>query len=86
MRVRVLFFGRLKDLAGAASMGQGPWSIELPKNASLRDLLAIYQEKIPALKELIASLALAVNGRYADPDTKLNPDDEVALLPPVSGG
>ncbi len=86
MRVRVLFFGRLKDLISAASAGEPSESIELPEDASLRDLLSIYQERIPGLKESMSSLAFAVNGEYAGPDTKLKPDDEVALLPPVSGG
>lgn len=86
MRIRVLFFGRLKDLVTAASIGTPPESIELPENASLRDLLAVYQERIPGLRELMSSLAFAVNGQYSGPDTRLNPGDEVALLPPVSGG
>ncbi len=45
-----------------------------------------YESQMPRLKESLPSLALAVNQQYAGPDTKLKPDDEVALLPPVSGG
>jgi molybdopterin synthase catalytic subunit len=81
MRVRVLFFGILKDVVGKALD-----AIELPDGASVRDLLARYESQFPKLKELVASLAVAVNQQYAGPDTKLKPDDEVALLPPVSGG
>jgi len=81
MRVRVLFFGMLKDVLGGPAD-----SIDLPDDASVRDLVAHYASKTPLLKEHLPSLALAVNQQYASPDTKLNPDDEVALLPPVSGG
>jgi molybdopterin synthase catalytic subunit len=81
MRVRVLFFGVLKEMAGKSVD-----SIDLPEQASLRDLLAHYQSKIPRLEESLASVALAVNQQYARPDTVLRADDEVALLPPVSGG
>jgi molybdopterin converting factor subunit 1 len=81
MRVRVLFFGILKDLAGKSS----DW-LDLPDGALVRDVLAAYQSRIPQLKESLSSLALAVNQQYAGPDAKLKPDDEVALLPPVSGG
>jgi molybdopterin converting factor subunit 1 len=81
MRVRVLFFGVLKDLAGRSS----DW-LDLPDGASVRDLLATYESRVPRLKESLPSLALAVNQQYAGPETKLEPGDEVALLPPVSGG
>jgi MoaE-MoaD fusion protein len=81
MRVRVLFFGMLKDLTGMASE-----ALELPAGASVRDVLAHYEAQYPRLKQVSSSLALAVNQQYASPETKLKPDDELALLPPVSGG
>jgi MoaE-MoaD fusion protein len=81
MRVRVLFFGRLKDLAGKSSD-----VLELADGASVRDLLEHYAAQAPRLKESLPSLAVAVNQEYSGPETLLKPDDEVALLPPVSGG
>jgi molybdopterin synthase catalytic subunit len=81
MRVRVLFFGMLKDLAGKSSD-----LLELPESARVADVLAYYQERIPRFKDSLPSLAVAVNQQYASPQTKLKADDEVALLPPVSGG
>jgi molybdopterin synthase catalytic subunit len=81
MRVRILFFGVLKDLAGKSS----DW-IELRENASVGDVLAHYVSLDPRLKESLPSIAVAVNQQYAGAETKLKPDDEVALLPPVSGG
>ncbi len=81
MRVRVLFFGVLKELAGKPSD-----VLDLRAEASVRDVLAHYESVVPRLKQLLPSLALAVNQQYAGPDTKLNEGDEVALLPAVSGG
>lgn len=81
MRVRVLFFGILKEM-----VGKSVDLIDLPEGSSVRDALACYESQIPRLKESLSSLALAVNQQYAGPDTKLSADDEVALLPPVSGG
>jgi molybdopterin converting factor subunit 1 len=81
MRVRVLFFGVLRELAGKASD-----EIELPDGATVRRIMEQYADQIPGLKDALPSIALAVNQQYAGPDTVLRPNDEVALLPPVSGG
>jgi molybdopterin converting factor subunit 1 len=81
MQVRVLFFGLLKDLAGRPSD-----SLSLPDNATLADVLLHYESRIPSLKDWSGSLAMSINQQYADPETRLKPGDEVALLPPVSGG
>lgn len=81
MQVRVLFFGQLRDLAGRHSD-----SLALPEGATLGDLLAHYEQGIPRLKEFLPSLALSLNQEYASLDAILRDRDEVALLPPVSGG
>jgi MoaE-MoaD fusion protein len=49
-------------------------------------VLAHYGSQSPRLKESLAALAVAVNQEYAGPETVLKSNDEVALLPPVSGG
>jgi len=81
MRVRVLFFGVLKEM-----IGKSVDLIDLADGASLRDVLALYESQNPSLKESLPSLAMAVNQEYSGPDTKLRENDEIALLPPVSGG
>ena len=81
MQVRVLFFGVLKDL-----VGQAEDSLSLPERAILRDVLSYYEARIPELKALSSSIAMSINQQYAPPESKLEPQDEVALLPPVSGG
>ncbi len=81
MRIRVLFFGMLKDLAGRANE-----TLDLPETATLGDVLSHYEERVPRLRDLMTSLATSVNQEYAGPEAKLKPNDEVGLLPPVSGG
>jgi molybdopterin converting factor subunit 1 len=81
MHVQVLFFGQLKDLVGRSSE-----SLALSDRASLRDVVRHYSEKYPSISQLASSLALSVNQEYAAQDAALHDGDEVAFLPPVSGG
>jgi MoaE-MoaD fusion protein len=81
MRVHVLFFGLLKELIGKSAD-----EIEVCDGASVSDVLAHYESQIPPLKPSLPSIAVAVNQQYAGADTKLKDNDEIALLPPVSGG
>ena len=81
MQVRVLFFGILKDLAGRSSD-----TLSLAENASAADVISHYQRRLPAPKGIFNSIAISVNQEYAGPEMKLKSGDEVALLPPVSGG
>src|SRR5574337_879042 len=81
MNVKVLFFGQLRELVGASEE-----SVELPTGASVADLIAHFQQRVPRWREFRPSLAVAVNQEYADAAAPLRPGDEVAFLPPVSGG
>lgn len=81
MRIRVLFFGLLKDVAGA-----GDDTLALPENSCVADLLRHYESRFPKLKQYAASLAVAVNQEFAARTVLLRDGDEVGLLPPVSGG
>lgn len=81
MRVRVLYLGMLKDVAGREKE-----ELDLPESARLSELFAELQRRIPQLTELGNAIALAVNYEYSEPATPLHENDEVALLPPVSGG
>ena len=81
MQVRILFFGVLKDLAGQAAD-----SLTLPEPATVGDVLRHYEQRLQANRALWSSIAVSVNQEYARPDTALRANDEVGLLPPVSGG
>jgi molybdopterin synthase catalytic subunit len=71
----------LRELAGKSAE-----DVELQAGARVRDVLGYYESQLPELKKFFPSLALAVNQQYAGPETALHGNDEVALLPPVSGG
>ncbi len=81
MRVRVLFFGQLRELTGLAED-----VAELPEASSIEDLFAAYQRRFPALAPSRQRLAASVNQSFAPWNSTLRPGDEVAFLPPVSGG
>jgi molybdopterin synthase catalytic subunit/molybdopterin converting factor small subunit len=79
MRVRVLYFGVLKDVL--SSNGEG---MELPEGTTVAQLLE--QLRGGAGHPVWSALAVAVNREYAAASAVLHDGDEVALLPPVSGG
>lgn len=81
MRVRVLLFAALKDLVGS---GEIEWSGR--DGATLGDLLEDLEARHPRLADHRRTLLLAVNHEFADPGARLRDGDEVALMPPVSGG
>jgi len=81
MRVKVLFFGLLKDLVGRAEE-----QIELEPGARLASVFDYYARRFPRLQEMSASIVLARNQEFAGPEADIAEGDEVALLPPVSGG
>ena len=80
IHVRLLFFAQLKDQFGESE------SLSLPKDSSGRDLIARLGERCPSLKPLLEVSRLAVNCEYASLDRLLQEGDEVAIIPPVSGG
>lgn len=81
MQVRVLFFGVLKEHTGKSND-----CLVLETSQDVSAVLVHYGNVHPGLKRWFGSIAVAVNQEYATPDTKLKDGDEVALLPPVSGG
>jgi MoaE-MoaD fusion protein len=81
MQVRVLYFGMLKELAG-----RDKESVELADGARLADLFAELRRRTPKLDQFRGAIALAVNYEYSDNTAILQDKDEVALIPPVSGG
>jgi molybdopterin converting factor subunit 1 len=81
MRTRVLFFGVLKDLAGVSAE-----ETDFPAGADLRSVFDRYAERFPAVRAMAGSIVLARNQEFADLSTRLEEGDEVAFLPPVSGG
>jgi molybdopterin synthase catalytic subunit/molybdopterin converting factor small subunit len=81
MRVTVLFFGVLKELLACESQ-----TLNLPSGATVDAVLEHYRQLLPQQTKLWPALAIAVNRSYAVRGFGLCDGDEVALLPPVSGG
>lgn len=81
MRVRVLFFGVLKDI-----FAREDEVLELEDGVRVGELTALYEGRVGTRKELMRCMAVAVNREYAREEHILHEGDEVALLPPVSGG
>jgi molybdopterin converting factor subunit 1 len=80
-RVRVLFFGRLKEIVGRAED-----SVELADGSPIEALFSHYGASHPELARFRASLVASRNQEFAAWTTPLHAGDEVAFLPPVSGG
>lgn len=78
MSVTVLLFASWADALGSSL------SLDLPANATVRDLLATLSGR--AMGRSLPTPLVAVNQRYARPETALHEADEVAIIPPVAGG
>ena len=81
MRVTVRLFARLRDIAGAAEMAR-----DVPPGATIGDLWRQLAEEFPELAHYERSISSAVNADYAKMTQVVGDGDEVAFLPPVSGG
>jgi len=81
LRVKVLFFGRVRELVGLSEE-----AIELPTGATLADLFGLYTARYPRLADFRSSLVASRNQEFAAWDTLLSCGDDIAFLPPVSGG
>jgi molybdopterin synthase catalytic subunit len=81
MRVRVLFFGVLKDIVGAAEE-----LVEVAPDTTLAGLFETYSERFETLRDKRPSILFARNREFSTPEAVLADNDEIAFLPPVSGG
>jgi molybdopterin synthase catalytic subunit len=81
MRVRVLFFGILKDIVGHSEE-----SVEIEPDSTLASVFEAYSTRFETLRDKRSSILFARNREFATPETPLADNDEIAFLPPVSGG
>jgi molybdopterin converting factor subunit 1 len=79
--VKVLFFGAAADRAGARQI-----EVPLSDQTKLAEIWPVLTDMYPDLAPMRDTLAFAVNGEYARMEDAISPGDEVAVLPPVSGG
>lgn len=81
MRVTVKLFARLRDIAGSAEFVR-----DVAAAATVADLWQQLATEFPAMASYERSISVAVNADYARRNQVLSDGDEVAFLPPVSGG
>jgi molybdopterin converting factor subunit 1 len=81
MQVTVFYFARLRELAGCST-----WACEVPDGATVRDVWEASATRFPSTTPMAASLSCAINADFSRMDAPVREGDEVAFLPPVSGG
>lgn len=79
--VRVVVFAQLRE-----RLGQSELAVALPAGSTGEDLRGVLGRRVPALIGLLAVSRLAVGQEYVSWDHPLRPRDEIAVIPPVSGG
>ena len=80
MIIKILAFGIAKDIMGGNTV-----NISLPTNATITSLRDLLKEQYPALEQL-SSFMIACNNEYASGEELIKEADEIAIIPPVSGG
>ncbi len=81
VQIRIRLFAMQREAAGMREI-----RVELPLGSTVEDGWSAVVEVVPALARGRASLRFALNGSYVDPDAMLSDGDEIACIPPVSGG
>jgi molybdopterin converting factor subunit 1 len=81
MRVKVRFFAALRERVGTSEITK-----EIVEGSTVRDLWEALQREYPKLAPVKMALLYAVNRDYVSPSRVLQDEDEVAFVPPVSGG
>ena len=81
MRVTVQFFARLRELAGCSS-----WTCEIADGATVADVWQAAEQQFPAIAAMAGRVSCAVNADFGRMNAVVHDGDEVAFLPPGSGG
>jgi molybdopterin synthase catalytic subunit len=81
VKIRVLFFGVIRDVTGVRED-----SLILPAGGDIGSVFEHYAVRFPQLRKMASSIVLALNQEFSPPTAQVAEGDEVAFLPPVSGG
>jgi molybdopterin converting factor small subunit len=81
MRIPVQYFSQLKEIAGGSEE-----IVELPAGATIGELLARIYQLHPGLKKWERTLLVGAGVEFVEPDYIIQPNDAIAIMPPVQGG
>ncbi len=81
MQVKVRFFALYRE-----KLGRSETTVSLQEDATVATLIEVLKQQFPQLAGLSLPLIIAVNAEYVDKQFRLTDGDEVAFIPPVSGG
>jgi molybdopterin converting factor subunit 1 len=81
VNIKTLFFATCRDIVGEREV-----SMDIAEGATVSDLIEKVSSEHPAFRSMGPSLMVSVNQSYVDRTEQLNDGDEVAFIPPVSGG
>lgn len=81
MKLRVLFFAHLQDIAGVSQL-----EVEVRPAATVADLLEQLYQRTPALRAWDSSILVGAGVEFVDRGHVLQPEEEIAIMPPVQGG
>lgn len=79
--IRILLFAGLAEAAGSSQV-----TLDVADSLTIKEIRSLLAERYPDLRDLLDKSLAAVNQDYAAPDRQVTPADEVAFIPPVSGG
>jgi molybdopterin converting factor small subunit len=81
VKVHVQFFSHLKDVMGSPEL-----EVEIADGAKVSDLLATLAERAPALRDWESSILIGAGVEFVDRAYIIQPNDQIAIMPPVQGG
>lgn len=81
MKIKVKFFASYREAVGKSEV-----EVDIKEKTDISTLLEVLKSEHPELGKLIEPVIISINREYASYDTTLKDGDEVAILPPVSGG
>ncbi|KAL5776149.1 hypothetical protein ACOSP7_009075 [Xanthoceras sorbifolium] len=81
VQIKVVFFARARDLTRMTEL-----PLELSSGSTTQDCLKKLVARFPSLEEILGSMVLALNEEYTNESIIIKDEDELALIPPISGG
>lgn len=81
MKVRVLYFGIVRE-----RLGKREETVDVPAGATVGVLVDLLERRYSSMAAGAGSIRIACNNEYVDSDWALSENDEIAVIPPVSGG